>query len=79
MPVRETERKVGRTVSNALALMDIDPDFTYVMSAAQHFAWLEERHPDLFERVKARIAEGRFIPVGGMWSNPTAPCRAANR
>ena len=30
---------------NALALMDIDPDFTYVMSAAQHFAWLEERHP----------------------------------
>ena len=75
-PVRETERKVGRTVSNALALMDIDPDFTYVMSAAQHFAWLEERHPDLFERVKARIAEGRFIPVGGMWveSDGTMPC-----
>ena len=66
-PVRETERKVGRTVSNALALMDFDPGFTYVMSAAQHFAWLEERHPDLFERVKERIAEGRLIPVGGMW------------
>ncbi|MBT1160863.1 alpha-mannosidase [Bifidobacterium sp. SO1] len=75
-PVRETERKVGRTVSNALALMDIDPNFTYVMSAAQHFAWLEERHPDLFERVKERIAEGRFIPVGGMWveSDGTIPC-----
>ena len=69
-------RKVGRTVSNALALMDIDPDFTYVMSAAQHFAWLEERHPDLFERVRPRIAEGRFIPVGGMWveSDGTMPC-----
>ena len=66
-PVRETERKVGRTVSNALALMDEDPDFVYVMSAAQHFAWLEERHPDLFERAKERIAEGRLIPVGGMW------------
>ena len=66
-PVRETERKVGRTVSNALALMDEDPDFVYVMSAAQHFEWLEQHHPDLFERVRERIAEGRFIPVGGMW------------
>ena len=59
-PVRETERKVGRTVSNALALMDIDPDFTYVMSAAQHFAWLEERHP---RPVRTRQGPHRGRPV----------------
>lgn len=66
-PVRETRRKVARTVANALALMDDDPDFKYAMSSAQQYAWLEQDHPDLFARMKQRIAEGRFIPVGGMW------------
>ena len=65
--MRETRRKVARTVSNVLALMDEDPDFTYAMSSAQQYAWLEEEHPDLFARMKRRIEEGRFIPVGGMW------------
>ncbi len=38
-------RKVARTVSNVLALMDEDPDFTYAMSSAQQYAWLEQEHP----------------------------------
>ncbi|MBT1172250.1 alpha-mannosidase [Bifidobacterium sp. MA2] len=66
-PVRETRRKVARTVANVLALMDEDPDLTYAMSSAQQYAWLEEGHPDLFARLRARVAEGRFVPVGGMW------------
>lgn len=66
-PVRETRRKVARTVANVLALMDEDPDFTYAMSSAQQYEWLQEDHPDLFRRMKERIHEGRFIPVGGMW------------
>ncbi|KAB8289078.1 alpha-mannosidase [Bifidobacterium ramosum] len=66
-PVRETRRKVARTVSNVLALMDEDPDFTYAMSSAQQYEWLEAEHPDLFRRMMERVKEGRFIPVGGMW------------
>lgn len=66
-PVRETHRKVARTVANALALMDEDPDFIYAMSSAQQYEWLEQEHPDLFRRVQQRVKEGRFIPVGGMW------------
>lgn len=75
-PVRETHRKVARTASNVLALMDEDPDFTYAMSSAQQYEWLENEHPDLFERMKNRIKEGRFIPVGGMWveSDAIMPC-----
>ncbi|UUN25191.1 alpha-mannosidase [Streptomyces sp. FIT100] len=74
-PVRETVRKVARTVSNVLDLMDTDPGFVYAMSSAQQFSWLEEHRPELFERVRARVAEGRFIPVGGMWveSDTTMP------
>ncbi|WP_454051071.1 alpha-mannosidase [Cellulomonas sp. Marseille-Q8402] len=66
-PLRETRRKLGRTVSNALAVLDTDPDAVYTMTSAQHFAWLEERYPDLFDRVRTYAAEGRFGPVGGMW------------
>jgi alpha-mannosidase len=66
-PTRETRRKAARTFANALAMMDLDPDFVFAASSAQQYAWVEEDHPELFERIRARVAEGRFIPVGGMW------------
>lgn len=66
-PVRETKRKVARTVANVLALMDLDSQFTFAMSSAQQYEWLEKEHPDLFNRMLERIQQGRFIPVGGMW------------
>ncbi len=66
-PVRETRRKVARTFSNVLALMDEDRDFVFAASSAQQYAWLKEDHPELFERLRQRVAEGRFVPVGGMW------------
>jgi alpha-mannosidase len=66
-PVRETIRKCARTFSNVLALMDENPDFLFACSSAQQFAWMKEYYPALFERITARVLEGRFIPVGGMW------------
>ncbi|MCI0156772.1 alpha-mannosidase [Leifsonia shinshuensis] len=66
-PVRETIRKCARTFSNVLDLMDQDPDFVFACSSAQQFAWMQQYYPELFERIRARVAEGRFIPVGGMW------------
>jgi alpha-mannosidase len=66
-PVRETRRKVARTFSNVLALMDDDPDLVFSASSAQQYAWLQEDHPDLWQRLRQRVAEGRFVPVGGMW------------
>ncbi|RIX31277.1 alpha-mannosidase [Amnibacterium setariae] len=66
-PIRETRRKVARTIANVLALMDEDPGFVYAMSSAQQYAWLEEDQPALFARLAERVREGRFVPVGGMW------------
>lgn len=66
-PVRETIRKCARTFSNVLNLMDSDPDFVFACSSAQQYAWMKEHYPDLFERIRVRALEGRFIPVGGMW------------
>ncbi|GLY91947.1 alpha-mannosidase [Actinoallomurus iriomotensis] len=66
-PTRETIRKCARTFSNVLALMDEYPDFVFACSSAQQYAWMKEHYPELFERIRRRVADGRFVPVGGMW------------
>jgi alpha-mannosidase len=66
-PVRETVRKVARTCSNVVALMDDHPELVYAMSSAQQFAWLKEHRPEVWAGVVQRVREGRFVPVGGMW------------
>ncbi|MFE3763058.1 alpha-mannosidase [Streptomyces sp. NPDC059104] len=66
-PLRETVRKVSRTASNMVALMDEHPDFVFAMSQAQQLDWIKTHRPELFERVKKKIADGQFVPVGGMW------------
>ncbi len=66
-PLRETVRKCARTFSTALALMDEYPEYRFVVSQAQHLAWMRDRYPDLWDRMKEKIAEGRLEPVGSMW------------
>ncbi|HET7800855.1 MAG TPA: glycoside hydrolase family 38 C-terminal domain-containing protein [Humibacillus xanthopallidus] len=66
-PTRETARKCARTFSNVLALMEEDDDLVFACSSAQQYAWVRDSHPELFERIRARVREGRFVPVGGMW------------
>ncbi|MGN7358864.1 alpha-mannosidase [Paenibacillus sp. SAF-054] len=69
-PVRETVRKASRTFSTVDRLMEEYPEYRYTQSQPQLFAFLKENDPELFERVKARIAEGRWELVGGMWVEP---------
>lgn len=66
-PVRETIRKVARTTSSMTTLIEEQPDFQYGMSSAQQYAWIKEHRPEVWERVKAAVAAGRFLPLGGMW------------
>jgi alpha-mannosidase len=69
-PVAETRRKGRRTFATMLELMERYPDFTFNQSSAQLYAWIEEDAPDLFARVKERVAEGRWEPIGGSWVEP---------
>lgn len=66
-PLRETVRKCARTFSTVLELMDRYPEYRFVVSQAQHLAWMRDHYPDLWERMKVRIAEGRLEPTGSMW------------
>ena len=66
-PVRETIRKVARTTSSMTDLIGETDDFLYGMSSAQQYAWIKQHRPEVYARVKAAVAEGRFLPLGGMW------------
>ncbi|MBE6732281.1 MAG: alpha-mannosidase [Ruminococcaceae bacterium] len=66
-PLKETVRKCGKTFSNVLSLMDKYPEFIFAFSQPQLFAYLEEFYPDLFEKVKERVNEGRIELVGNAW------------
>jgi alpha-mannosidase len=66
-PIRETRRKCERTFASAVRLMDEHPDYRFVCSQAQQYAWIEERRPELFARIAAKVASGQWVPTGGMW------------
>lgn len=66
-PLRETMRKVGRTYSTVAALMDEFPEYYFVCSQVPLFLYLKEHFPAVYDRIKARIKEGRFEPIGGTW------------
>jgi alpha-mannosidase len=69
-PVEETRRKARRTFESVLSLMDRYERFNFNQSSAQLYAWVEADAPGLFERVKERVVEGRWEPVGGTWVEP---------
>lgn len=71
-PLAETRRKLRRTWWTVIDLMDRYPDFTFDQSSAQAYAWMEADDPELFARVRERVREGRWEPVGGTWVEPDA-------
>jgi len=55
-PLEETYRKLIRTTTAQLRLLDDYPEHVFAHSQAQHYAWLRDRAPALFERVREAIA-----------------------
>ncbi len=69
-PLDETRRKVVRTFSTQVELLDRHPDFRFAQSFAEYYRDLEDRDPALLERIQAHAAAGRWEPVGGFWVEP---------
>ncbi len=69
-PIRETKRKAARTFVKALDSIDRYDDFIYGTSEPQQLLWTKERHPELFDRVKDAVAQGRIELQGSFWVEP---------
>jgi alpha-mannosidase len=47
--------------------MDEFPEYHFTQSQPQLYDFVRQDHPALFDAIKARVKDGRWEPVGGMW------------
>ncbi len=66
-PLQETERKMARTISTQLALMEEYDEFKFIQSQPHLYWMLQRRYPEKYAEVKAAVQAGKIIPEGGMW------------
>lgn len=66
----ETRRKVARTYSNQLSLMEDYPSFRFLLCEPYLLDMLEENNPELMESVKKRMKSGNFVPDGAFYVEP---------
>lgn len=69
-PWTETVEVVRNTFQSVLDLMREYPDFSFTMSSARTYEWIEEKYPDMFKQIAERVREGRWEVIGGMWVEP---------
>ncbi|HET7045645.1 MAG TPA: glycoside hydrolase family 38 C-terminal domain-containing protein [Gaiellaceae bacterium] len=72
----EGYQEVRATFQSAVDRLDEYPEFVFTCDSSLFFAWVAESDPVLFERIRERVAEGRFRVVGGWWIEPDCniPC-----
>ena len=69
-PWQEGYQEARATFRSVLDRMDEYPDFRFTCDQVVLLAWVEEQDPELFERIRARVAEGRWVNTGGWWVEP---------
>ncbi len=68
--IKETHRKVGRTFSSMVRLLEEFPEFRYSQSQAKLYEILATDYPTLSKEVAQRIASGQWEVVGSTWVEP---------
>jgi alpha-mannosidase len=69
-PWQEGYQEARATFWSAIHRMDEYPDFVFTCNQIVLLTWVEESDPELFERIRQRVAEGRWVFVGGWWVEP---------
>ena len=65
--LRQTRDKAGRSFATVLKLMEEYPDYKFMSSQAQLYDYVKQDYPELFERIKEKVKEGRWEVEGSMW------------
>ncbi len=71
-----TREKTARSFSTVLNLMQEYPEYIFMSSQPQLYQFVKEDHPELYEKIRSRIAEGRWEAEGAMWLE--ADCNLAS-
>jgi len=68
--------EIKATFQSALDRMEEFPGYIFTAACASYYAWIEANEPAMFEKIRQRVAEGRWAIAGGMWVQPDCniPC-----
>lgn len=66
-PFSVTQQKSARSWSTQIDLMNRYPEHRFATTQAQQYKWVEQQYPTLFDRIKEKVKEGLFQPVGCTW------------
>ena len=66
-PLVHTRKKCARSFNTVLALMDESEDYIFTQSQPQLYDFVRQDYPELFEKIKQKVKQGRWEAVGGMW------------
>lgn len=67
---QEGFHEVKATFRSALDRMEEYADFIFCASSAAFYEWVEQSDPAMFAEIRRRVAEGRWVIVGGWWVEP---------
>jgi alpha-mannosidase len=62
--------EIKATFRSALDRMEEFPEFIFTSACAAYYEWIEENSPEMFEEIKQRVKEGRWVITGGWWIQP---------
>jgi len=66
-PVKETVRKCARTFATQLNIIEKYPDYIFGASQPQHYQFVKEFYPEIYNRIKKAVESGNWELQGGMW------------
>ncbi|NLO46314.1 MAG: alpha-mannosidase [Clostridiales bacterium] len=65
--IRQTKEKTGRSFATVLNFMKEFPDYKFMSPQAQLYDYVKQDYPELYERIREKIKEGRWEAEGSMW------------
>lgn len=65
--LKHTREKAARSFSTVLRLMEKFPEYTFLQTMPQLYDYIKTDYPDVYERIRQRVKEGRWEAGGGMW------------
>ncbi len=68
--LKHTAEKASRSFSTVLRYMEQYPEYIFLHTQPQQYAYIKEYFPEIYEKIRQRVAEGRWEIDGAMWVEP---------
>ena len=65
--LKHTREKTQRSFATVLRLMEEYDEYVFLQTQPQLYKYIKEDCPEMYEKIKERVAEGKWEAGGGMW------------